>query len=102
MLDIVLVILPVFLLIFLGQLCRRRAFPGEGFWAPAEKLTYFLLFPALLVIALAEADFSRLTVLPAALATAAVALVLGPLLTLLPGMSMLVRRRPWEVAASSR
>jgi predicted permease len=85
MLQIILVILPVFLLIFLGHLCRRRAFPGEGFWAPAERLTYFLLFPALLVITLAEADFSELAVLPMALAVvAAVVLMTGLSLALKP------------------
>jgi predicted permease len=86
MLQIILVILPVFLLIFIGQVCRRRAFPGDGFWAPAERLTYFLLFPALLVITLAEADFSHLTVLPAALGTAAAMLVMT-------GLALAVR--PW-------
>ena len=86
MLQIILVILPVFLLIFLGQVCRRRAFPGDGFWAPAERLTYFLLIPALLVITLAEADFSRLTVLPVALGTAAAILVMTVLALAL---------RPW-------
>jgi len=64
MLSVLFVILPVFALIFLGNLCRRYDFPGGHFWAPAEKLTYFLLFPALLVVTLAEADFSRLEVLP--------------------------------------
>lgn len=86
MLEILLVILPVFLLIFLGQLCRRRAFPGDGFWAPAERLTYFVLFPALLAITLAEADFSRLTMLPAALGTAAAILVMT-------GLALALR--PW-------
>lgn len=86
MLQIILVILPVFLLIFIGQVCRRRAFPGEGFWAPAEKLTYFLLFPALLVITLAEADFTHLTVLPAALGTSAAILVMT-------GLALAIR--PW-------
>ncbi len=86
MLQIILVILPVFLLIFLGQVCRRRAFPGDGFWAPAERLTYFLLIPALLVITLAEADFSRLTVLPVALGTAAAILVMT-------GLALALR--PW-------
>jgi hypothetical protein len=37
-----------------------------------------------------------------ALSTAAVALLLGPLFTLLPGVPGLIRRRPWEVAASGR
>jgi len=37
-----------------------------------------------------------------ALSTALVALLLGPLFTLLPGLSLLIRRRAWEVAASGR
>jgi len=57
----VLTIVPVFLLILLGQVCRRTAFPGDGFWAPAEKLTYYALLPALLVVTLAG---SRLPALP--------------------------------------
>jgi len=37
-----------------------------------------------------------------ALSTALVALVLGPLFALLPGLALVTRRRAWEVAASSR
>ena len=85
MLQIILVILPVFLLIFIGQVCRRRSFPGDGFWAPAEKLTYYLLLPALIVIVLAEADFARLAVLPMALAMAgAIILMTGLVVALRP------------------
>lgn len=62
------VILPVFLLIFLGWLLKRRAFPGDHFWAPAERLTYFVLFPALIATILAKADFSNLAILPMAAA----------------------------------
>ncbi len=65
---VVAVILPVFLLIFVGWVCRRREFPGDHFWAPAERLTYFLLFPALIATTLAEADFSDLAILPMAAA----------------------------------
>ena len=87
MFEIVLVILPVFLLIFLGWSCRKRDFPGEHFWAPAEKLIYFLLFPALLVSTLAKADFADLDIVPMALAVdgaillmTALTLALRPLL----------------------
>ncbi|MBO6825209.1 MAG: AEC family transporter [Sneathiella sp.] len=41
-------ILPIFLLLILGYLLRRNAFPGEGFWPMADKVTYWVLFPALL------------------------------------------------------
>lgn len=87
MVHIPLVILPVFLLIFLGYLCRRFSFPGEGFWAPAEKLTYYFLLPALLTIILAEAEFVPTELLPmvfvvlgAVCAVAALCFLLRPVL----------------------
>jgi predicted permease len=49
---------PIFFVIGLGYVLRRSRFPGEAFWPTAEKLTYYLLFPALLVHRLALADFS--------------------------------------------
>ncbi len=49
---------PVFLLILFGALLKRIDFPGGHFWPGAERLTYFALFPALLVHKLAVADFS--------------------------------------------
>jgi hypothetical protein len=66
MLQIIQVILPVFLLIAVGYALRKKGFPGEGFWAPAEKLTYFVLLPALIVNAIAKADFSSTEILPLA------------------------------------
>lgn len=47
---------PVFLLILSGYVLRRINFPGEQFWPNAERLTYYLLFPALLIYKLATAD----------------------------------------------
>ena len=44
MLDIILAILPVFLLICLGYWLRARKVLEEGFWAQAEKITYLLFF----------------------------------------------------------
>jgi predicted permease len=81
MLNAFLVIVPVFALIFAGNLCRRYDFPGDHFWAPAERLTYFVFFPALLTVTLAEADFSRLDVLPMVLAVVT-AILLMTLLSL--------------------
>ncbi|RRJ83227.1 AEC family transporter [Aestuariirhabdus litorea] len=49
-------LLPVFGLILLGMLLSRMQFPGDSFWPQAEKLTYYLLFPALLVGKLATAE----------------------------------------------
>ena len=57
-------IAPVFVLIALGFALRRSGWPGEALWSPAERLTYFVLLPALLLRILAEARFANLDVLP--------------------------------------
>ena len=54
--SVALAVLPVFLLIFLGTLLFRGGWLGAGFWSDAERLTYFVLFPALLVRTLADAS----------------------------------------------
>lgn len=58
MLQIIAALVPIFALLMLGFLARRHGFPGEGFWAPAERLTYYLLFPALLIHSLSQASLS--------------------------------------------
>ncbi len=68
MIAILLAVLPVFLLIFFGYGLRARDVLGDGFWAPAERLTYIALLPALLVKTLAEADLGGLAALPMAAA----------------------------------
>ncbi|WP_407493580.1 AEC family transporter [Pseudooceanicola sp. MF1-13] len=52
---LILTIWPLFALICLGFVLARRDFPTADFWPAAEKLTYFILFPALLVVSLADA-----------------------------------------------
>lgn len=86
MLSIVAAILPVFLLIFLGNWLKSRDFPGEGFWQPAERLTYLVFFPALIVDTLAKADLHGLSVLPMA-----AALIVAILLM----TGLLLAARPW-------
>lgn len=56
--PIIIALWPVFALLLLGFLARRSGFPGEGFWQPAEKATYYVLFPALLVERLANAQLA--------------------------------------------
>ena len=57
---------PIFALILLGLSLRWFGFPGDGFWPAAERFTYFILFPALLVhrLALSQLD-SRAVVMKA-------------------------------------
>jgi hypothetical protein len=76
---------PVFILIALGWVLRARGFPGDDFWPPAERLVYFVLFPALLFLTTAATDLGALDLLPLAIAliaaigaTVALTMVLRP------------------------
>ena len=68
MLPILLALAPVFLLIFIGHGLKRWGVFEGGFWMGVERLTYFLLFPALLVETLAEAEIAAGVAGPMALA----------------------------------
>jgi predicted permease len=57
---IVFAIIPVFLIILTGYLCRHYKFPDPSFWNGAEKITYFILFPALLFSKMITADLSKI------------------------------------------
>lgn len=48
-------LLPVFVLILMGHGLRRMRFPDVNFWPGAERLTYYVLFPAMLVYKLGSA-----------------------------------------------
>jgi predicted permease len=48
-------LVPVFVLILLGYGLQRWEFPGREFWPQAERLTYYVLFPAMLVFKLGQA-----------------------------------------------
>ena len=58
MLAVFAVLWPVFALLVSGAIMRRFRFPADEFWAPAEKLTYYFLFPALLIHSLSQASLS--------------------------------------------
>ena len=74
---------PVFAIILLGYALKRSGFPGDDFWPAAERITYFLFFPALLFGNLARGDFGNMAAAPMALALAtAILLVAGTLLAL--------------------
>ncbi len=77
---------PIFALILLGLGLRQFGFPGDGFWPAAERITYFLLFPALLVHRLALARLGDYAVGP----------VVGIIVALLLAMTALAYAlRPW-------
>ncbi len=42
-------LLPIFILVLTGFVLRKAEFPSCTFWPQAERMTYYVLFPALLV-----------------------------------------------------
>jgi hypothetical protein len=55
-------LLPVFLLIALGFVVKRSLMRLETQWHGLERLTYYVLFPALLIQTLVKADLSSVPV----------------------------------------
>jgi malonate transporter and related proteins len=67
MLVVVSTIAPIFLIIVAGFFLRRtRLFPAEA-WPPVERITYYVLFPALLFVSLATANIDDLPLGPMAI-----------------------------------
>jgi malonate transporter len=68
-------LVPVFLLVALGVFLKRTLLKSENAWDSLEDLTYYVLFPALLFLATATADLSKVPIwgIFAALVTAIVA-----------------------------
>ncbi|MDP3977857.1 MAG: AEC family transporter [Pseudomonas sp.] len=58
-LELLLALWPLFALIVAGYALRRLDFPSEAFWPGAERLNYFILFPALLFSSLANAPLDN-------------------------------------------
>lgn len=54
---------PIFLIIALGAVLRRLLLKDPLHWVGLERVTYFVLFPALLVVSAVKADLSRVNVL---------------------------------------
>ena len=85
MTAVVLALGPIFLLILFGYLLKSRKLVPDAFWQPAETLTYYIFFPALLVVNTASADLSGLDIFPlAASLVCAVLIVSGITFTLKP------------------
>jgi predicted permease len=57
MAEVLTSVLPIFLLILLGWVFKRSALLEVYGWVALERLTYYVLFPCLLGVTLAEAEF---------------------------------------------
>lgn len=56
-------LIPTFLIIATGWLCRATNFVSEQQWAGLERVTYVIFFPALIIDTLSRADLSSVPVL---------------------------------------
>ncbi len=52
-------LIPIFSLIVLGYLFKKISFPSHEFWPMADKLTYYILMPSLLINSLAKAKIDE-------------------------------------------
>ncbi len=60
---------PIFALILIGWWLRRQPWLPEPFWLGAERVVYWVLFPALLTTSLGTIDWSKLPVTGIAIAS---------------------------------
>jgi len=56
MIHILSALIPVFSLILIGYFFKRIKFPSHEFWPQADKLTYYVLMPSLLIFKLSSAS----------------------------------------------
>ncbi len=85
-------LIPIFIVILAGFIFRRIRFPGDDFWGYAERITYFILFPALLFQKTASASLDLYSLGPMV-----TALVFTILLTAM--LTFLIR--PWWSAGNA-
>lgn len=83
---ILLALAPIALLIALGHAMRRLRFLPDSFWPQAERLSYYVLLPALFVHALSMADLKGVPV-----AELAITLMLA----IVTVSALLVLAKPW-------
>ena len=57
------ILIPLYLLISLGYLFNKYQFPNPEFWSGIERMTYYVLFPTLIFVALVKAEINLALVL---------------------------------------
>ena len=82
---VVFAIIPIFGLILLGFVLRRLEFPGRDFWPVSERLTYYVLFPGLLISGISGRSFDG-SAMGLALTLAAAICLVGAFLMLVRNM----------------
>lgn len=64
MIGILAALTPVFVVILLGFVLKRRRAVPDAFWPPAERVTFYIFFPSLLVTNIAKAQLGGVQVAP--------------------------------------
>lgn len=59
MIHIFTALIPIFSLIMIGYFFKKIKFPSREFWPQADKLTYYILMPSLLIYKLSTASLSN-------------------------------------------
>jgi len=77
--NIIAALVPIFFLIILGHILRRRALVADAFWEPAEKMTYFVFFPSLLITSTARIQLDFVSIGPMVAANVTAVLVVAGL-----------------------
>lgn len=67
MANVLTALIPIFFLILMGFILRRRRLLDEAFWLPCEQLNYFYLFPALMFNQIAKANLAQFPIRPIAI-----------------------------------
>ncbi len=80
-------LIPIFIVILSGYVFKKFRFPGDEFWSYAERITYYVLFPALLLQKIATVPLDLQAFVP--MVTALYAAVLA-----MTGLVFLMR--PWR------
>jgi len=88
--EVIVTIIPIFIIIILGWVARKRGFITRDFLDPANRLVYYLSIPAMIFNAIAKANFHEQfdgRVLALTLVAAATIYLLAELLTRLLRMA---------------
>ncbi|MCK0210043.1 AEC family transporter [Starkeya koreensis] len=75
-------LVPVFLVIALGAVLKRGLLPEASHWIALERLTYFVLFPALLIVSISRAELGEVAVVEVSAALLGSIFIVGAALTL--------------------
>ncbi len=83
--DVLSSLIPVFLVIVVGWFTKFTKTVNDQQWAGFEKVTYFVLFPAVIIETLVKADLSRVPILGVGGALVAAILTMSAILLTLRG-----------------